>query len=220
MKSCGHMKHIAESGFDFDQRLAHRYMRQIKDAVSFGIWKIFCDEWFDYNYNGDLKDKDLLKLVEKPSNELECHFIATFSDIGDITMVLNEKAFYASFYNDPQIYKIAKPEGCALIDIALSKGGPEAIAESFYNSMRSQQIVGGQSNENLVRRTKVNWCLPPIAKCKNIVDEAVKIYHEGDEKIKPHSYNIFQSARATSYDVSKVIDRVNATKGRCPFLTE
>ena len=66
MKSCGHMKHIAESGFDFDQRLAHRYMRQIKDAVSFGIWKIFCDEWFVYNYNGDLKDKDLPKLVEKP----------------------------------------------------------------------------------------------------------------------------------------------------------
>ena len=46
------------------------------------------------------------------------------------------------------------------MDIALAKGDPEVIAESFYASMRCQQQPGGQTNQNLVRRTKVNWYLP------------------------------------------------------------
>ncbi len=40
------MKHIKESGTDFDPRLAHRYMTTLKQAVSHGIWKQTCPEWF------------------------------------------------------------------------------------------------------------------------------------------------------------------------------
>ena len=38
-----------------------------------------------------------------------------------------EEMFYKSFYSNEQIYKIAKPASCILVDIA--------IAESFYNCM-------------------------------------------------------------------------------------
>ena len=38
--------------------------------------------------------------------------------------------FYESFYSKETFYKIVKPEACIMLDIALSKGGPEAIAES------------------------------------------------------------------------------------------
>ena len=43
------------------------------------------------------------------------------------------------------IYSIAKPESCILMDTALAKGDPEAIAESFYASVRCHQQPGGQT---------------------------------------------------------------------------
>ena len=42
------------------------------------------------------------------------------------------------------------------IDIALAKGGTEAIVESFYSSMASQAMHGGQSNEALALRLVTN----------------------------------------------------------------
>ena len=113
---------------------------------------------------------------------------------------------------------IAKPESCILTDIALAKGGPEAIAECFYVSVRCQKQAGGQTNENLVRRTKVNWCLPSLVNCESIISEAASIYHKGDEKIPPHLANTFFTDREKKYKTSKVIDRVESEKGRCPFL--
>ena len=59
------MTHIAESGFDFDPRLAHRYMRQVKDAVYFGIWNSFRCEWFNFSYSGSFKDTVLIEFSEK-----------------------------------------------------------------------------------------------------------------------------------------------------------
>ena len=42
--------------------------------------------------------------------------------------------------------------GCVAIEIALAKGGTEAIAELFYSVMKSQQCIGGQYNEILAPR--------------------------------------------------------------------
>ena len=103
------------------------------------------------------------------------------------------------------------------MDTALAKGDPEAIAESFYASLWCQQQPGGQKNENLVRRTKVNWCLPSLVNCESIISEAVSIYHKEDEKILPHRANTFFTDRAKKYKTSKVIDHINS-KGCCPFL--
>ena len=61
------------------------------------------------------------------------------------------------------------------MDIALAKGGPEAIAESFYASMRCPQQPVWQTNENLVWRTKVYWCLPSLVNSESIISEAVNI---------------------------------------------
>ena len=82
------------------------------------------------------------------------------------------------------------------MDITFAKGSPEAIAESFYASMGCQQHSGGKTNENVLRRTKVNWCLPSLVNCESIIPEAVSIYHKGDEKIPPHWVNTFFTDRA------------------------
>ena len=100
----------------------------------------------------------------------------------------------------------------------LSKGGPEAIAESYYSTMRAQQKSGGQSDENLGRRTKLGWCLPSLKNCDDIIRESVKTYLKGDENIRAHRQATFFSGRAKQYEVLKVVDRVNADTGRCPFL--
>ena len=103
--------------------------------------------------------------------------------------------------------------GCILIDVALSKGGPEAIAESFYATMRAQQQVGGQYNDTLVTRTKLSWAL-----CDDILRESIKLYFKEDNHIKAHRSTTFFLSRAAKYNTSKVSDRVNAEKGICPFL--
>lgn len=102
----------------------------------------------------------------------------------------------------------------------MAKGGPEAIAESFYSAMRSQQQSGGQLNETLARRTKVNWCLPSLKQCEGIIKEAVALYLRGDDVIKAHKKNTFFSGRAKEYFVSKVVDRHHADSGRCLFLAD
>ena len=82
------------------------------------------------------------------------------------------------------------------MDIELAKGSPEAITESYYTSIRCQKPLGGQANENLVKRTKVNWCLPSLVNCESIISEAVSICHKRDEKIPLYRVNTFFTDRA------------------------
>lgn len=51
-----------------------------------------------------------------------------------------------------EVYNLIGKEMCIVTDVALAKGGTEAIVESFYSSMASQAMHGGQSNEALALR--------------------------------------------------------------------
>ena len=84
--------------------------------------------------------------IEK-ENHLDGHFVIEFENSKVEHVKLSENFFYQSFYCNEKVYSIAKPESCILMDIALAKGSPEAIAESFYASMRCQQQPDGQINE-------------------------------------------------------------------------
>lgn len=145
----------------------------------------------------------------------------TFKDKLTETARLDESAVYKSFYSNDHVVKLATKPSCALIDIVLAKGGPEAIAESFYNCMRCQQLPGGQSNWVLTTRAKVAWCLPSIEKCDKVISDGVEFYLSGDDQMKGHRQNLFfVSKKHKTYKVSKVIDRVDAERGRCPFLEQ
>lgn len=122
---------------------------------------------------------------------------------------------YKSFYLCDKICTIAGPPSCAIIDIVLAKGGPEAIAESYCSAMRAQQQSAGQANEAMLRRTKVNWCLTSLKKCNSIIIESMRLYLEGDDKLRPHRQRAFFSER---YCVSKVVDIIDCDLGCCPFL--
>ena len=62
---------------------------------------------------------------------------------------LNKEAVYHSIYCDENVFDAIGIEGCVAMDNGLAKGGTEAIAGSFYSVMKSQQCIGGQSNEIL-----------------------------------------------------------------------
>ena len=221
LKVVSKMPHIQSVGMKFDPRLAHKYMRRIKKAMMEAVWNGLCPEWFvvlDEKEPRHDRDATLVEILPEESEGLDAIFRMAFSD-GSVEKVrLNEPRVYESFYANKEFYDIVKAPSCALLDIALAKGGPEAIAESFYNSMRSQQQPGGQSNEALARRTKVNWCLPSLKNCESIIKEGVALYHTGDKQMPSHRKNTFFSTRAKSYNVSKVVDRVDSEQGRCPFL--
>lgn len=84
----------------------------------------------------------------------------------------------------------------------LQKGGPKAIAESYYSCTRAQKQSGGQSNETLSRRTKLNWCLPSLKKCDDIIHESVSLHLKGDDVIRSHGRNAFLSGYQKHYSVS------------------
>ena len=108
------------------------------------------------------QDASLILFEPVPSNTLDAVFKVKFSSGKEYNV-------FSSFYSQEDIYSIAQPQSCAVLDIVLAKGGPEAIAESYYSCMRAQQQSGGQSNETLSRRTKLNWCLPSLKKCDDII---------------------------------------------------
>jgi hypothetical protein len=64
---------------------------------------------------------------------------------------------------DETLYNAIGLEACACLDIALAKGGTEAIVESYYSVMKSQTMSGGQHNDTLGLRydnyTRVFFCL-------------------------------------------------------------
>jgi hypothetical protein len=155
------------------------------------------------------QDAKLVSFSPIKNDELESYFNMKFENGGEYVVRLQEQNVYRSFYVDTKIYSIAKPPSCALIDLVLAKGGPEAITESYYATMRAQQQAGGQLNETLTRRTKLMWCLPSLKHCEEIIRESAKLYLEGDDVVGKHRSNIFTSSRAKEYNVSKVVDRVD-----------
>ena len=137
------MAHIKQSGLDFDPRLAHGYMGRIKEAVMAGIWTSLCHEWFmlqgEENSPLHPQGSKLVLFEVISSNCLDALFKMKFANGKEFNVRLNEQNVYKSFYANEEIYSIAKPPSCTIIDIMLSKGGPDAIAESYYRAMRAQQ---------------------------------------------------------------------------------
>ena len=195
-------------------------MSNLKDAFNLAIWEGKADGWFiDIDTNKSIHcDQALIQITRLDHRNFENRFKLVFEEKSFVS-ILNESQVYASFYNNEAIYKKAGRPSCALLDIALAKGGPEAIAESFYNCMRQHQQPGSQLNWTLTTRAKVAWCLPSLEKCENIIKEALKLYCSGDNVIKGHCTSTFFSSSCTrNYNMSKVVDRVNEDQGRCPFL--
>ena len=150
--------------------------------------------------------------------KLATQFKMIFSgDEKEYIVQLNESAIYKSIFNE-EVYTMLGQEICLLIDVALAKGGPESVVESYYSVMKSQQQDGGQNNKNLSLRTKLDWSLPNILQSERMIKEVAHLYLHGDKNkgLKKHSIPVIGDKNP--YRRSKVLDRIEKTKARLPFL--
>lgn len=161
--------------------------------------------------------------VSSTNFQLECGFSITLaSSETSYNVVLKEKLLWKEVYVNPRLFEALGKEACLVLDVALSMGGSEAIAETYYSVMNTQRFDGGQSNETLEMRTLVDWCLPPVLSCPESISKIAKLYRLGDgNKLKKHRAPILQDKRGRSsnkYKVSKVLDKQVFAEKRIPFF--
>ena len=122
-------------------------------------------------------------------------------------------------YTNPAFYETAGREFCIIYDIFFAKVGTEAIAESFYRVMAAQEKDGGQSQEVLTVRTKLDWCLPSLIQCEKALSAMAKLYIEGDKSLglKRHFIPVYKDARSNR-DKSVVMERLTQKPAWLSFL--
>ena len=157
-----------------------------------------------YNIEFDLLDK----------------FLVTLSDASSFSVVLQEEDIIEMLYCDPAFFEAVGKEFCIIFDIFYAKSGTEAIAESFYRVMETQEKDGGQSHEVLAMRAKVDWCLPPQLQCEGPLSAMADLYIKGDKSLglQRHFIPIYKQPARTVRDLSKVIERLSSEPPKLTFL--
>ena len=96
-----------------------------------------------------------------------------------------------------------------IYDVGLAKGGSEAIVESIYSVMKSQQHDGSLSNSVLVARTSIDWHLPVSPQgVEDLIDEAA-VFHSEKRNVPISKYNFI---------LSKVMKHLKGDSGKVPKI--
>ena len=172
------MSHVqslsCEDDLTFNPKLSHVVHRRLKTALKDFLWlkkfQALMIGWFlvvDAATGKITSSLDSCKklgiltsmsVVDKvfPGAYHLCNLYEMKFESVTVIAVLDEAKLLESVYTNSEVYNRIGKEMCIVIDIALAKGGTEAIVESFYSSMASQAMHGGQSNEALALRLVAN----------------------------------------------------------------
>lgn len=122
-------------------------------------------------------------------------------------LTFDECSLVDAIYTDDSLYKKIGQTFCIAFDIVFGKGGPEAVVESVYSTMNNQKQFGGQSDQTLVHRTKVDWhCPVSTLSIDDFVDEVTQLYHQ--THVAPYTFG--------NLDMSKVCKRLKGDTGKLP----
>ena len=145
----------------------------------------------------------------KVTNEFEYCFKFFARDNSSYEACLDESRLTYLLYTNKSVFSRFGKFFCLAYDVALGKGGSEAVVESLYSVMKAQSSQGGQSNEVLVNRTMVDWHCPvsPLG-IMDFIDEAATL-HE-----KTHHAPIAK----LNFGMSKVMTRLKNDTGKIPNL--
>ena len=165
-----HVQRMSEDGLIFNPKLSHVVHRRLKTALKDFIWlqqfRDVMSRWFsvvnaatgkitgslDSEILGVLTSMTTVDKIFPPSTYHLCNLYEMKFESKTVITILDEAMVYNSMYTNSEVYNLIGKEMCIVTDIALAKGGTEAIVESFYSSMASQAMQGGQSNEALALR--------------------------------------------------------------------
>ena len=94
------------------------------------------------------------------------------------------------------MYVKAGKELCTALDVALAKGGCEAVVESFYSVMATQK-KDNISNEVLELRAITDWCFPQPYRCQASTEEVAGIFANGNDRLQlpPHPKLVHTDSR-------------------------
>ena len=226
-----HVVEVAKKdNLEFDEAFADIIFWTVKSFVMEVIWGEEMQEFFPKLFKKVCGDK--LQQIsipatitiekfeeEKDQFDLFDKFSVTFDDASSFVCVLQEEELIKMLYHYPTMCEALGREFCIIFDIFYAKAGTEAIAESFYRVMGTQEQDDGQSQEVLTMRTKLVWCLPSVLQCERALNEIAKLYIEGDKTLglKIHFVPIYKDARSMKTH-SIVMERLIKTPARLPFL--
>ena len=129
-----------------------------------------------------------------------------------VRTVFEEQELIRCTYTDEALYsRVGKPLS-RILDVALAKGGPETAVETLYSAMGGQHKDGGQSNDTLVNRTKVNWSVSSVVAVPELIGRSAERHLETSRP------PIMAYSDQRPPMVSRVITRVSRERGRVPIL--
>eukprot|EP00794_Sanderia_malayensis_P013290 gene13289-biopygen10600 len=227
-----HIKEAIEAGeIDIDYKLSHVLHRRFKQALKHFLWekKDVIIHWFTLprkkcqplseqvpDSAGKVNDFQLIS----DDTSFEKLFCIKFEGVENGFIVkIDESAVYNSMYLNEELYTMIGREMSLIFDVALGKGGPESVVESYYSVMKSQQHSGGQSNDTVSLRTKLDWSLPNVMQADKMVKEVAAIYIKGDSSkgLKMHRLPVIGDHKSVIAK-SKVVQKLQAAQSRLPFL--
>lgn len=151
---------FCDENFDellFDPAFGNKVHHKMKQALKRALWiedGKYLQSWFglpDGKSYGSLKKLRLA--VDDDIFAVGNRYEITVQNSGEPFIAeINEMEVYRTIYTDENLFTAIGIEGCVAIDIALAKGGTEAVVESYYSVMNSQKQPGGQHNETLALR--------------------------------------------------------------------
>ena len=230
-----HIQEHAGSRLDLDMLphshaiILNRYQSIVRDMVWLNLGgarsKIFVSD-----KGGDLtvlanEMIETIQVLEHTSMKLDCLLSLKLVSGEKIVVRIDEAALFAEFYCNKEIYLSAGQEECLSLDIALGANGCEAVVEGVYSVAKAHKQSDGQSNETLMQRTIIDWCLPHPITIPNTMRGIPKLYIEGNESmgLKRHrSVRLFDPRERTvgKYKTSKVVDRLKNGRPKCPHIIE
>ncbi len=143
--SLPHVKRLSEAeGHEkslFDEALANTVFHNIRQALKHFLCKEddgHLKSWF--NLPQDKTAGHLVKMEIADEDDVPFSLGNLFSVTLEnakkpFSVHLNEDEVYKSIYTNEELFDAIGIEGCICIDIALSKGGTEAVVESYHSVM-------------------------------------------------------------------------------------
>jgi len=163
-------------------------------------------------FNEDFEGK-IVRVSRNYSHVLNDIFNFHLDNSNIITGIFDEDKLLCNIYENSAFYGSIGQEMCIVLDVMYAKCGTETIAESFYRVMESQRQSGSQSNVILELRTKLDWSLPNVTQCDQIIEAASSVFFQDGEKTKKHFNPI-----SVLGGKNKVLTRFEQNKHRLPFV--
>ena len=134
-----------------------------------------------------------------------------------VRTVFEEHDLIRCTYTDEALYSRVGEPLSRVLDVALAKGDPETAVETLYSVMGGQHKDGGQSNDTLVNRTKVNWSVSSVVAVPELIGRSAKRHLETSrppmsaDGVARYYSGVAEEGQSPHPEVGRTSDEVRST---------